>query len=226
MSGFVGLRARKKKRNIFLILGIAIIIFLFFYFFPSLETYNNEIIPNDDIIPNPLEDLTSLASNVEELELNLFQKDQKIKFRDGQIINLQNELKNLKLQSKAINLELKNIKNKSNNSELVSLNKNESLQTNLTKLNIENDKKISIIKDLNIKIDNLNKTLFLSNEDKNDIILENNNLKKNNKIFFANNRKLKNSLTELNQIIKKQKSEIEFQLEKIKILKDKSHHGG
>ena len=40
-------------------------------------------------MPDPSEDLTSLTSNIEELELSLFQKDQKIKFRDVQIKNLQ-----------------------------------------------------------------------------------------------------------------------------------------
>ena len=96
MSGFVGSRARKRRRNIFIIFGIASIIISLFLIFPTLENNNIEIIPKDNIVPNPSEDLTSLASNIEELELNLFQKDQKIKFRDGQIKNLQTELKDTK----------------------------------------------------------------------------------------------------------------------------------
>ena len=98
MSGFVGSRARKRRRNIFVSLGIFLLIVVIFLSFPTFENNNNEIIPNDNIIPNPSEELTSLASNIEELELNLFQKDQKIKFRDGQIKNLQIELKETKLQ--------------------------------------------------------------------------------------------------------------------------------
>ena len=93
MSGFVGSRARKRRRNIFLSLGIIVLIIVIILSFPNFETQNNEIIPNDNIIPDPTVELTSLASNIEELELNLFQKDQKIKFRDGQIKNLQTELK-------------------------------------------------------------------------------------------------------------------------------------
>ena len=75
MSGFVGSRARKRRRNIFISLGIAVVILILFLLFPTLEN-NSEIIPNDNIVPIPSEDLTSLASNIEELELNLFQKDQ------------------------------------------------------------------------------------------------------------------------------------------------------
>ena len=54
--------------------------------------------------------MTSIASNIEELELNLFQKDQKIKFRDGQIKNLQTELKKTMLMYNETILELDEIK--------------------------------------------------------------------------------------------------------------------
>ena len=93
MSGFVGSRARKKRRNFFLGLIVAVLIIFIYFSFPNFESKNSEIIPNDNIIPDSTQELTSLASNIEELELNLFQKDQKIKFRDGQIKNLQTELK-------------------------------------------------------------------------------------------------------------------------------------
>ena len=81
MSGFVGSRARKRRRNIFLSLGFVILITIIFLIFPNIENINSEIVPNDNIVPDPSEDLTSIASNIEELELNLFQKDQKIKFK-------------------------------------------------------------------------------------------------------------------------------------------------
>lgn len=78
MSGFVGSRARKRRRTIFLSLGLVILITIIFLIFPNIENINSEIVPNDNIVPDPSEDLTSIASNIEELELNLFQKDQKI----------------------------------------------------------------------------------------------------------------------------------------------------
>ena len=126
MSGFVGSRARKRRRNIFLSFGIFSLIVVIFLIFPTFENNNSEIIPNDNIIPNPSEELTSLASNIEELELNLFQKDQKIKFRDGQIKNLQTELKATKLQYDTVVIELNEIKNDLNNILLNSLNHIES----------------------------------------------------------------------------------------------------
>ena len=124
MSGFVGSRARKRNRNFFLSLFFILLITIIYLFFPSFENQNIEIIPNDNIVPDPSEELTSLASNIEELELNLFQKDQKIKFRDGQIKNLQFELKETKSKYDSAILELTEIKNdlstlSSNNENLI-----------------------------------------------------------------------------------------------------------
>ena len=152
MSGFVGSRARKGRRNIFIIFGIFSLIFILFLIFPTFENNNSEIIPNDNIIPNPSEELTSLVSTIEELELNLFQKDQKIKFRDGQLKKLQAELKETKSQYDTVVIELNEIKNdlnflSSNNQNLIPSDKFKSLQDKFTKLSVENDKNI-----INIKI--------------------------------------------------------------------------
>ena len=92
--------------------------------------------------------MTSIASNIEELELNLFQKDQKIKFRDGQIKNLQTELKKTMLMYNETILELDEIKNdfsalSSNNENLIKPDKLKSLEDKFTKLNLENNKNIS-----------------------------------------------------------------------------------
>jgi len=231
MSGFVGSRAKKRQRNIVLTLSLLILIGIFVFILPKLVTNNNEIIPNDSIVPDPIEDLTSLSSNIEELELSLFQKDQKIKFRDGQIVNLQTELKNSKLQYDAVILELNEIKDdfstlSSNNENLVSLKKFKSLQDKFTKLNVENDKNISTIKKLNKKINELNNNLLSVDEQTNDIKRENQQLKKDNKSFFAKNLKLENNITNLKQKIIEQKIEIDSYLQQIKKLKDRTHHGG
>ena len=231
MSGFVGSRAKKRQRNIVLTLSLVILIGIFVFILPKLVTNNNEIIPNDSIVPDPIEDLTSLSSNIEELELSLFQKDQKIKFRDGQIVNLQTELKNSKLQYDAVILELNEIKDdfstlSSNNENLVSLKKFKSLQDKFTKLNVENDKNISTIKKLNKKINELNNNLLSVDEQTNDIKRENQQLKKDNKSFFAKNLKLENNITNLKQKIIEQKIEIDSYLQQIKKIKDRTHHGG
>jgi chromosome segregation ATPase len=231
MSGFVGSRARKRRRNIFISFGIFLLIVVIFLIFPTFENNNSEIIPNDNIIPNPSEELTSLASNIEELELNLFQKDQKIKFRDGQIKNLQTELKATKLQYDTVVIELNEIKNdlnslSSNNQNQIPLDKFKSLQDKFTKLSVENDKNIINIKNLNKKIDELNTKLQSGDNNINNIKQENQKLKKDNKSFFAKNLKLDNRITELEQLIIEKQIEANSYLEQIKKLKDKSHHGG
>lgn len=231
MSGFVGSHARKRRRNIFIFSGITLLIVILFLIFPTFENNYSEIIPNDSIIPNPSEDLTSLASNIEELELNLFQKDQKIKFRDGQIKNLQTELKDTKSQYDSLVLELNEIKNdlnslSSNNENLISSDRFKSLQDKFTKLNIENDKNISIIKNLNKNIDELNINLQSEDNSINNIKNENQKLKKNNKNFFAKNIKLDKRIEELEQTIIENQTEIGSYLEQIKKLKDRFLHGG
>ena len=231
MSGFVGSRARKRRRNIFLSLGFVILITIIFLIFPNIENINSEIVPNDNIVPDPSEDLTSIASNIEELELNLFQKDQKIKFRDGQIKNLQSELKEVKLQYDNAILELSEIKNdlntlSSNKENLVPSDKFKLLQDKFAKLNVENDKNISLIKNLNRQIDDHNTNLQSIDNKTDDLLNENIKLKKDNKSFFAKNIKLDNSVAELKQKIIEQQIIIDSYLEEIKKLKDKSHHGG
>lgn len=230
MSGFVGSRARKRRRTIFLSLGFVILITIIFLIFPNIENINSEIVPNDNIVPDPSEDLTSIASNIEELELNLFQKDQKIKFRDGQIKNLQSELKEVKLQYDNTILELSEIKNdlntlSSNKENLVPSDKFKLLQDKFTKLNVENDKNISLIKNLNRQIDDHNTNLQSIDNKTDDLLNENIKLKKENKSFFAKNIKLDNSVAELKQKIIEQQIIIDSYLEEIKKLKDKSHHG-
>ena len=230
MSGFVGSRARKRRRNLFLSIGLIVLITFIVLSFPSLENQNREIIPNDNIVPDPTEELTSLASNIEELKLNLFQKDQKIKFRDGQIKNLQNELKETMLNYNKAILELDEIKKNlstlsSNNEKLIQPDKLKSLEDKFAKLNIENDNNISTVKKLNKKIDDLNTVIQSTDNKTNDIINENQKLKKDNKSIFAKNIKLDNSILQLKEKIIEQKIQIDTYLEEIKKLKDKSHHG-
>jgi len=231
MSGFVGSRARKKKRNIFIFLCFVLLIGIFYYIYPKFQINDTTLIPNDNIAPDLTEDLTSLASNIEDLELSLFQKDQKIKFRDGQIKNLKINLKETQSQYDSVIFELNEIKKdfsllSSKSSNLVAVEKFKSLQDKFTKLNAENEKNISKINNLNKQIDELNTNLKSVDNKTDDIINENQKLKKDNKSFFAKNIKLDNSIAALKQKISEQKIEIDSYLEEIKKLKDTSHHGG
>jgi hypothetical protein len=72
MVGFVGAQARRRRRNkiIFIIIGILII--LMFFYLPSLDLTNEpEDLPNE-ILPTKNEEITSLASELEELKLEIF----------------------------------------------------------------------------------------------------------------------------------------------------------
>ncbi len=231
MAGFVGSRARKRRRNIALSLFFGVIIIMIIIIIPTLENNNNDIIPDDNIVPNPSVDSTSLTSNIEELQLKLFQKDQKIKFRDGQITNLQNELKKIKSEYDSVLVELSAIQDDlklslSNNENVVNSEKYSSLQNKFDNLKIENNKNIIKNNNLNKKIDELNANLQLINDKTNDQVNKNRELKKNNKIIFASNIKLENFITELKQKIIEQRIEINSSLEEIKKLKDRSLHGG
>ena len=99
------------------------------------------------------------------------------------------------------------------------------MQDNFTKLNIENEKNISIIKKLNSTLDELNTNVLLFDENFNNIKLQNQKLKKDNRIFFAKNLKLESSITNLKGKIIEQKTELDLYIKQIKELKDKSHHG-
>tara|TARA_Y100000996_G_scaffold68828_1_gene46423 strand:- start:106 stop:801 length:696 start_codon:yes stop_codon:yes gene_type:complete len=231
MVGFVGSRAKKRRRNIFLTLIFLILFSIFYFIYSTIEINDNIIVPNDSIVPDPNEDINSLVSNIEDLELELFNKDQKIKFRDGQINNLKAELKKTQLQYENISLELNEIKSQysilsSDNETLVSPIKYKSLQENHTELNNINNQNVLTIKNLNKKIEKLNNNILSIEEQTNNIIRENQKLTKNNKSVFAKNLRLENSITNLENLINEQKIQIDLHLSEIKKLKDKSHHGG
>ncbi len=232
MSGFVGSRAKRKQRNIFMFLGVIILIGIFYYIYPKIQTIDDNLIPDENIVPDPNKELTSLASNIEELELSVFQKDQQIKFRDGQIKKLAIELKETKSQYESAIRELNqvnddlNLLSSNNENLLVTSDKFKFLQDEFNKLKVENDKNISKIKSLNKQINKLNTNLKSGDNKKEDIINENQKLKINNKSLFSQNIKLDNSIAELKQKIIEQQIEIDSYLEEIKKLKDRSHHGG
>ena len=87
------------------------------------------------------------------------------------------------------------------------------------------NKNISTIKKLNKEIDKLNNNIQSTDVKKDDLINENQKLKKDNKSIFAKNIKLDNSILELKEKIIEQQIQIDAYLEEIKKLKDKSHHG-
>ena len=75
MSGFVGTRARKKKRNFIILIITIILIIVFYLVLPSINFTKEELLPEEKILPDNNENISSLASNVEELRTIIFQKD-------------------------------------------------------------------------------------------------------------------------------------------------------
>ena len=87
MVGYIGERARRRKRNLILFCILIIFLALSFYIIPTLKLTEN--IPSDTLLPSE-EEISSpqLNSTIEELELKIFDKEQKIVFRNNQINNL------------------------------------------------------------------------------------------------------------------------------------------
>ena len=223
MVGFVGVQARKRKRNrIFFIFLILFIIVIFFYL-PTLDfTIEEKELPNE-ILPDPVDDKSSLISEIEELKLEIFQKDQRIKFRDNQIKDLKEEAKNAKQLFASLELEYnKTIGNVSDLENNLSQNSSE----NLTEIKNLKDK----IKELNNLIDKQKEQIIKLNQDINNSIsaedlekinIENSILK--NEIILIKEKNLKADilLEELKLLLEKKQKEID----KLLYLKDVGHHG-
>ena len=93
MAGFVGSNAKKRKRRNYIIVFSAIILLLLFFYTPEFSINQDTPIPDDSILPDPNEEISSLSSSIEDLQLKVLQKNQKISFRDKEIISTIEEKK-------------------------------------------------------------------------------------------------------------------------------------
>ena len=219
MAGFVGERARKKRRNTLIFLSILLIVILYFFINPRIQL--NENIPTDDFLPKENEIIEpNFDSTIEELELKIFDKEQKIIFRDKQIKVFKEDILNHKIEIKKL-------------SKLVT-----DLEDQLKLDNREKDQIKTINNDIGkIKleakqeIEKLNKSLFNINEEKK--LLQNSLVDSNNendvllmeyKIISNKNIKLNNQKKELQKQINQLENLIEEQNLLIKVLQDTSHH--
>ena len=203
MDGYIGERARRRRRNFILFFIFLMIILIIYYFLPLLKS--SEIKPNDYFFPNEQEiKLPMIQTTIEELELQIFDKEQKIIFRNKQIKKLKDEVKILTLKNK--NFE-KKIDSFSSNKDLMGKNQFNDLKK---------------FKDINLQ-------LMITNEDllKEIIKFENDAsiLNKEFKDIFKNNLKVKNLNKENNQKINELQNIIKEQNLIIKLLKDRTPHG-
>tara|TARA_Y100000746_G_scaffold38477_1_gene28745 strand:- start:1187 stop:1849 length:663 start_codon:yes stop_codon:yes gene_type:complete len=219
MAGFVGERARKKRRNTLIFLSILLIVILYFFINPRIQL--NENIPTDDFLPKENEIIEpNFDSTIEELELKIFDKEQKIIFRDKQIKVFKEDILNHKIEIKKLSKLVTNLEDQ------LKLDNREKDQIKT----INND--ISKIKlEAKQEIEKLNKTLFNINEEKkllqNSLVDSNNEndvLLKEYKIISNKNIKLNNQKKELQKKINELENLIEEQNLLIKVLQDTSHH--
>ncbi len=219
MAGFVGERARKKRRNTLIFLSILLIVILYFFINPRIQL--NENIPTDDFLPKENEIIEpNLNSTIEELELKVFDKEQKIIFRDKQIKVFKEDILNHKIEITKLSKLVTNLEDQ------LKLDNREKDQ--IKTINID----ISKIKlEAKQEIEKLNKTLFNINEEKK--LLQNNLVDSNNendvllkeyKIISNKNIKLNNQKKELQKQINELENLIEEQNLLIKVLQDTSHH--
>jgi chromosome segregation ATPase len=219
MVGFVGERARKKRRNTLIFLSILLIVILYFFINPRIQL--NENIPTDDFLPKENEIIEpNFNSTIEELELKIFDKEQKIIFRDKQIKVFKEDILNHKIEIKKLSKLVTDLEDQ------LKLDNREKDQIKT----INND--ISKIKlEAKQEIEKLNKILFDINEEKkllqNSLVDSTNEtavLLKEYKIISNKNIKLNNQKKELQKKINKLENLIEEQNLLIKVLQDTSHH--
>lgn len=178
MNGYIGQRAKRRKLNRYLFL-IGIILLVSIYFSPSIKL--EDTVPSNSLFPSK-EEMTESQSkeSIDNLRLQIFDKEQKIFFRDNQI-------KKLKENINKLNIEKKKLSNS-----IVELN-------NFINLDVlqNNQKKIGVLEGGSNDLEQLNKKIKdLSNENiklkkslKNNIN-DNNLLNQTIKIIESKNLKL------------------------------------
>ena len=223
MVGYVGLQARRRRRNRIFFILIILFIFILVFYLPTIDLSTEEKKLPNEILPDSIDDKSSLISEIEELKLEVFQKDQRIKFRDNQISDLTSQLKDIKQSLSSLEIEYnRTVGNFSMLEDSLSENSSESLNE-IKKLN---DK----IKELNILIQNYKEQITnlkqevndaISAEDYQNINIENSILKNEIKLIKDKNFETESILKELQNTVEEKQKEID----KLLYLKDLGHHG-
>ena len=217
--GYVGQRSRRRRRKKLLFLFFILLIGLITYFSFSNNNIDEEIVEINNNVLQKEDDIS-----VKNIEIKLFEAQQKLKLRDNLISSFKSQIKNLeKNQDELINtIKQMNLKNEQNNLISKKIQKNnrgeiEQLQKIINELNKE-------IKKLNKEIKIINDSYFsLKNENakinKLKGIVENNNntLQLQKDIAFKKIEELKKTIIERDKLIKEMDN-------LIKEMKDKIHH--
>ena len=223
MVGFVGAQARRRRRNRVILVFLVLLIFIFVFYLPTFNfSIEENELPNE-ILPNTVDDQSSLISEIEELKLEIFQKDQRIKFRDNQINDLKDKNRNLKQSFASLQTEYEksvgsfsDLQSNSSQNSLENINEIKILENKIKKLN-------DIIKNYKNEINKLNQSIedSVSTEDFKNINIENSILKNEIKLIKEKNLEAENILYELQNLINEKQKKIDELL----YLKDQQHHG-
>ena len=223
MVGYVGLQARRRRRNRVFLLIIILFIFVLVFYLPTIDLSTEEKKLPNEILPDSIDDKSSLISEIEELKLEVFQKDQRIKFRDNQISDLTSQLKDIKQSLTSLEIEYnRTVGNFSTLEDSLLVNSSQSLN----EVNKLNDK----IKELNVSIQDYKEQITKLKQEVNDAIsaedyqnmnIENSILKNEIKLIKDKNFETESILKELQNIVEEKQKEID----KLLYLKDLSHHG-
>jgi len=223
MVGFVGVQARRRRRNRFLIVFLILILFVLFFYIPTTNfSIEGPDLPNE-ILPNTAIDETSLSSEIEELKLKVFQKDQRIKFRDNQILNLKEELNKLNQSFESLKF---NYENALGNINEIQNSSSENSTENLKKIDLLNNE----IYELNLILKNYKKQISqLENELENSTPVNDlQEIKVENSILKNELNKLKQKNIEILEMYNELNSKIELKdaiIKELNYLKDQQHHG-
>ena len=230
MIGFVGERARRKKRNTIIFLTFIMLGLLIYLAFPKLQLDEN--VPSETLLPSD-EDIVSpeLKVDKEDLELQIFQKEQKIIFRDQQINKMKKKIEILTTEnnqlSETIDKQLTDTINQNviiENSEEKIRKIQSELQQKIIKLNqeIEITKKDNEVL-IKSQKENVNEKQLLKKDYKN-LFNKNMKLTDGNKKLADGNKKLTDGNKKLKILIQSLEQQIKEQETLIKKLGDTSHH--
>jgi len=219
MAGYIGERARRKKRNLIFFIICIFFILIIYYLLPLLKL--SEVKPSENLLPNDQEIISpKIKITIEELELKVFDKEQKIIFRNKQIEKFKDEIKILSLENKKLLESVKgldNVINLSSNNEDLIKDQIKNQDELIKKIKKDGLNELQKLKDITSQLKDKNKNL-LNKIEKYEI--DNNSINKEFKSIFSKNLKLKNLNEKNNKKIKENNKKIEENNKKIHDLQD------
>ena len=209
MSGYIGQRERRRQKKIIFSIIFLICVIFFIYLYLNQNTVSNNL--ENDFIVDEDNSIEGDALGEADYKIKIFEKDQKIIFRNKQIDKLKKnitELENLNKILSSDNNKLKNeISNKKNtednqeikllNSKLIELNKL------VEKLKLEKTNLLKKSKETILQNESIKDQIQLINNEKTNLSIQKN-------LLLEKNKKLKKIIDEQENLINK--------------LKDATHH--